>query len=127
MKPQTTPLTDKQLDSTIANMLRWGVTLAAAVVFAGGVISLFNLGATTPDYSHFHPDSFPAISGILHGAVHLNPGNLIELGILILIATPVLRVIFCIAGFARQRDSLYVGVSTTVLLILLYSLFWGGR
>lgn len=121
------PLTDKQLDSGIAAMLRWGVTLAAAVVFVGGVVSLLSLGATIPAYSHFHPDSFPPIAGILCGAFHLNPANLIQLGILILIATPVLRVIFCIAGFLRQRDLLYVAVSTTVLLILLYSLIEGGK
>ena len=107
-------------------MLRWGVTLAAAVLFASGVVSLLNPGATIPDYSHFHADSFPATAGILYGAFHLNPANLIQLGILILIATPLLRVIFCIAGFTRQRDTLYVAISTTVLLILLYSLFQGG-
>jgi uncharacterized membrane protein len=119
-------LTDKQLDLTIARMLRWGVTLAAAVVFVGGVLFLLNPGATTPDYRNFRADSFPSIAGILHGAFHLNPVNLIQLGILILIATPVLRVVFCIAGFARQRDALYVTISITVLLILLYSLFQGG-
>ena len=131
MKPQTKsptkPPTDKELDSSIANMLRLGVTFAAAIVFAGGVVTLLTPDATTPNYSNFHPDSFPAIAGILHDAIHLHSANLIQLGILILIATPVLRVIFCIVGFARQRDSLYVGVSTTVLLILLYSLFLGGR
>jgi uncharacterized membrane protein len=121
------PLTDKQLDSTIASMLCWGVTLAAAVVFAGGVVSLLTPGTTIPDYSHFHADPFPTMAGILYGASHLNPANLIQLGILILIATPVLRVIFCIAGFARQRDLLYIAIGTTVLLILLYSLFRGVR
>ena len=121
------PLTDKQLDLTIARMLRWGVTLAAAVVFVGGVISMLNPGAATLDYSQFRADSFPTIAGIFHGAFHLNPVNLIQVGILILIGTPVLRVVFCIAGFARQRDALYVAISTTVLLILLYSLLPGGK
>ncbi len=121
------PLTDKQLDSTIANMLRWGVTVAASVVFLGGILSLRNPTAAVPDYSHFHPTPIRSLSEVLHGALNLDPSSIIQLGILLLIATPVLRVIFCIAGFARQRDRLYVAISSTVLLILIYSLFSGGR
>ena len=121
------PLTDKQLDSTIANMLRWGVALAAAVVFLGGILSLRNIPTAAPDYAHFQPAPFPNSSGLLHGVAHLEPARIIQLGILLLIATPVLRVVFCIAGFARQRDKLYVAISTTVLIILIYSLFRGGR
>jgi uncharacterized membrane protein len=121
------PLTDKQLDSTIANMLRWGVTLAAAVVFLGGILSLRNPTAAAPDYAHFHPTPLPSLSEILRSAAHLDPSSIIQLGILLLIATPVLRVVFCIAGFSRQRDKVYVFISSAVLLILIYSLFRGGR
>lgn len=117
------PLTDKQLDAAIANMLRWGVTLAAVVVFLGGILSLRNLTAAAPNYAHFQPTPFPTLSGLLHGVAHLDPASIIQLGLLFLIATPVLRVIFCIAGFALQRDKLYVVIGATVLLILLYSLF----
>jgi uncharacterized membrane protein len=121
------PLTDKQLDSTIANMLRWGVAVAAAVVFLGGILSLRNPTTTVPGYAHFRPTPIPSLSEILHGAAHLDPSSIIQLGILLLIATPVLRVVFCIVGFARQRDKLYVFISATVLIILIYSLFRGGR
>lgn len=121
------PLTDKQLDAAIANMLRWGVTLAAVVVFLGGILSMRNIPAAAPNYAHFQPAPFPNRSGLLHAVAHLEPAGIIQLGLILLIATPVLRVIFCIAGFALQRDKLYVAISTTVLLILLYSLFRGGR
>jgi uncharacterized membrane protein len=120
-------LTDKQLDAAIANMLRWGVTVAATVVFFGGILSLRNLTAATPDYTHFQPATIPTLSGLLHGIAHFDPATIIQLGLLLLIATPVLRVIFCVVGFALQRDKLYVAISTTVLLILLYSLVRGGR
>ncbi len=52
---------------------------------------------------------------------------MIQLGILLLIATPVVRVVFCVVGFARQRDRLYVAVRTLVLAILIYSLMSGNR
>jgi uncharacterized membrane protein len=121
------PLTDKELDTAIANMLRWGVTVAAAVVLLGGILSLRNLPATLPDYSRFQPAAMPTLSRLLHAVVHFDPASIIQLGLLLLIATPILRVIFCVVGFALQRDRLYVAISTTVLLILLYSLFRGGR
>ena len=123
------PITDKQLESAIANMLRFGVVLAAIVVFIGALMYLHHPLMAPPDYSHFHatPTSLRTAAGVLRGALQLDAKSVIQLGILILIATPVARVVFCIIGFARQRDGLYIGVSTTVLIILTYSLFRGGR
>jgi uncharacterized membrane protein len=124
-----TPPTDKQLESAIANMLRFGVIIAAVVVVVGGLIYLRNPLIARPDYSHFHaaPTTLRTIAGVLHGVSRLDARSVIQLGILLLIATPVTRVIFCIVGFSRQGDRLYIGVSTTVLIILTYSLFRGGR
>jgi uncharacterized membrane protein len=121
--------TDRQLESSIANMLRFGVILAAIVVVVGGLIYLRNPAIAAPDYSHFHaaPASLRTIAGVLRGVPRLDAKSVIQLGILLLIATPVTRVIFCIVGFARQDDRLYIGISTGVLIILTYSLFRGGR
>jgi uncharacterized membrane protein len=52
----------------------------------------------------------------------LNPLGLIQLGLLLLIATPVARVVFSVAGFAIERDWMYVVITLLVLLTLLYSL-----
>ncbi len=46
--------------------------------------------------------------------------------LLLLIATPVVRVAFSIVGFARQRDKAYVLVTMIVLGLLLYSLIGSG-
>ena len=122
-------ITDKQMEASIGGMLRVGVTISAAIVFLGGILYLREPLAKSPDYSHFiaERESLPNIVGVLQGAAHLNAGNIIQLGILLLIATPITRVVFCIAGFARQKDRLYVLISSSVLLILIYSLFQGGR
>ena len=66
--------------------------------------------------------SLAAASGIVRGAVRLSPRSIIQLGMILLIATPVARVAFCVVGFARQRSRLYVLISLTVLIILLFSL-----
>jgi uncharacterized membrane protein len=116
--------TDHDLDLSVAGMLRFGVTLAACVVLAGGVLYLKHPWRPIPDYSHFHPasDSLRSIGGVVVGAFHLEPRHLIQLGLLLLIATPFARVVYCVWGFARQRDRLYVAISGTVLAVLLYSL-----
>ena len=41
---------------------------------------------------------------------------------MLLIATPIVRVAFCLYSFAMQKDKLYILVSGTVLAVLLYSL-----
>jgi len=121
--------TDHELDLSVAAMLRFGVTLAALVVFAGGVLSLRHPWTPVPDYSHFQlaGPSLRTVAGVLHGVAEGSPASIMQLGLLLLIATPVARVAFCVVGFARQRDRLYVLVSASVLLVLLYSLIRDAR
>ena len=115
--------TDQDLDISIAGMLRFGVSVAAVVVLVGGILSLRHPWVATQDYSHFHPTDkeLRTIAGIFRGAVHFQSKNIIQLGMLLLIATPVVRVAFCVIGFIRQRKFLYVAVSSLVLVILTYS------
>ncbi len=121
---------DKQMEVSIGRMLRVGVTLSAVVVLLGGVLALVRSGGQrVPDYTRFVAAapalrSLPAISA---GVLHLRAPDVISAGILLLIATPVVRVAFCVAGFARQGDRMYVVVSGLVLAILAYSLVQGGR
>ena len=115
--------TDHELDLSVASMLRFGVSLAALVVLTGGIIYLRHPFTPIPNYTHFSPGS-PALrtlSGIYDGVKHLNPRSIIQLGLVLLIATPVARVVFCVIGFARQRKPLYIFVSVLVLAVLLYS------
>jgi uncharacterized membrane protein len=121
--------TDKELDGSIAQMLRAGVLLAAAIVVVGGILYLRHPSMAMPDYSHFHAsqDSLRTIAGIVRGTLQMDAASIIQLGLLILIATPVARVALCIVGFARQRDMIYVGISIGVFAILMYSLIHGGR
>jgi uncharacterized membrane protein len=121
--------TDHELDLSVAAMLRFGVTVAALVVLIGGALSLRHPHANAPDYTHFDPagPSLQTIPGILNGCRHLQAEPLIQLGLVLLIATPVARVVFCVYGFARQRDKLYTVISLSVLLILFYSLTKGAH
>ena len=119
--------TDEDLDIAVAGMLRFGVTLAAIVVLVGGGLALRHPWSVTPDYSHFHAGdaSLRTLSGIFHGMINLKAASIIQLGLVVLIAMPVARVVLCVVGFARQRNWLYVFVSSTVLVILVYGISKG--
>ncbi|HEX3660570.1 MAG TPA: DUF1634 domain-containing protein [Acidobacteriaceae bacterium] len=115
---------DKRLETLVGVMLRTGVLLAAAVVLTGGVMYLVQNHGARPDYAHFTPEpaQFATLKGAATGFLTLEPRSIIMLGLLILIATPVARVLMCVIGFLMERDRLYVAVSSVVLAILLYSL-----
>ncbi|MGO9690281.1 MAG: DUF1634 domain-containing protein, partial [Syntrophobacteraceae bacterium] len=53
--------------------------------------------------------------------------GMIQFGLLVLIATPVMRVFFTVVSFTIQRDRVYVGVTLIVLAVLLFSLSGAGR
>ena len=66
-----------------------------------------------------------SVAGIVANACQLRGRGLIQLGLLLLIATPVLRVVIAAVAFALQRDRLYVAVSLIVLASLAYSMLVG--
>ncbi|HEV2487937.1 MAG TPA: DUF1634 domain-containing protein [Terracidiphilus sp.] len=113
------------LETAMGRMLQIGVTVAAVVVLVGGIFYLQQFGGSRPDYQHFQgaPAALETVRGIVGGAGSMDSRSVIGLGILLLIATPVCRVIFGVVGFAMLRDWFYTAVSTVVLIILLYSFF----
>jgi uncharacterized membrane protein len=119
---------DLSVETTIANLLRGGIVLAAAVVLAGGLLYLARHGSSTPDYRVFRgePIDLSSVAGITKDALAMQGRGLIQLGILLLIATPVARVALSVFAFSVQRDRIYVAVTSIVLALLLYSLAIGG-
>jgi len=122
----TTEWTDRRVEDVIGNLLRAGVLLSALVVWSGAVIYLIRHRHDPADYRVFHgePTDLRHIHGILHDSIALHGRGIIQLGLLLLIATPIARVAFSVFGFAEERDWMYVGFTLIVLLILLYSLGW---
>jgi uncharacterized membrane protein len=118
---------DQRIDQIMAILLRTGVFLAALLVFIGGVIYLSRHSTPVMDYRVFQgePREFRSIPGILGDAKQFHGRGLIQLGLLLLIATPVARVLFSVFAFARQKDWTYVAVTLVVLALLTYSLLGG--
>jgi uncharacterized membrane protein len=112
------------MDLMIATLLRGGVILAAATTLAGGIWYFFQHGGAMPDYRVFRgePVELQNFSGVLNGIAHGHSEALIQLGLLILIATPIARVALSVAAFAVERDRTYVGMTLLVLAALIFSL-----
>jgi uncharacterized membrane protein len=117
--------TDKRIDEIMGLLLRGGVFLAATIVFIGGVIYLSRHAIPATDYRVFtgEPASFTTIHGIVASALSHSGRGLIQFGLLILIATPIARVVFSVFAFIYERDWKYVAFTLIVLALLLYSLF----
>jgi uncharacterized membrane protein len=114
---------DERLEVVVANLLRIGVLVAAALVIAGAIPNMIGRSCTT----HFHvfrgePADLRSVKGIVSDARHLETRGIIQFGLLLLIATPIARVIVSLVTFVLQRDRLYVVVTSIVLAVLLYSL-----
>jgi uncharacterized membrane protein len=117
-------MTDERIDKVIGTLLQVGVLAAAAVVLAGGVWLLAGSGRSTPSYQQFRgePPELRSPSRVVAGIVHPRAEIVIQFGLLLLIATPVARVMFSLAAFGVQRDWTYVVITLIVLLVLAYSL-----
>ena len=116
---------DQRMERFIGGMLRVGVLLSFALVSAGVALYLAGHAGDSPGFQVFRgePRALRGVVGIAHEARALEGAGVIQLGLLVLVATPVARVAFSVFGFASQRDRTYVAITLLVLTILCVSLF----
>jgi uncharacterized membrane protein len=119
---------DRKIEEIVGSLLRTGVMTSAAVVLVGAFIYLIRHGRSPADYHVFRgePSDLRTLSGIFHSALTLRGRGIVQLGLVLLIFTPVARVAFSIWGFAEEHDRMYVIFTSIVLVILLYSLLGSG-
>jgi uncharacterized membrane protein len=119
--------TDQKVETILGNVLRTGVIVSAVVVLIGAVIYLSHHAANSPDYRSFkgEPIELRSVAGILKAARAMSGRGIIQLGLLLLIATPVMRVLLSFFSFIKQRDKPYVVITLIVFIVLMYSIFMG--
>ena len=122
--PARAPLTDRRMDEIIGALLRYGVMLSGSVVAAGGIWYLIQYGTTPPGYHIFRgePEYLRHLRGIVSGIPGFHCRRMMQLGLVLLISTPVARVAFSVLAFMLQRDRIYVVITLIVLAVLLFSL-----
>lgn len=110
------------IQQLIGNTLRWGVTAACAVALCGGLLYLFKHGGEPmPDYTRFTggETAYTTLRGIFGGLAAFEAKEWIQLGVLVLILTPVMRVALSLIDFLEERDWLYAAITATVLAIII--------
>lgn len=118
---------DKKIDNEnnnveviVARCLQIGVALSAVIIFAGLLMFLLT------GQSGYPGSTYPtSINNVFHGVIMLKPYAIILLGLLILILTPVFRVAVSIIAFFKEKDYLYVGITSVVLIILIVGFLLG--
>jgi uncharacterized membrane protein len=114
---------DLQFEIFLSNLLKYGVLLTSTVVLIGGILYLIDCGAEPANYHFFQgePSTLCSPIGILTAVLSGNCRGIIQLGLLLLIATPIIRVIFSLLIFLWRRDFIYVIITSLVLGGLIYS------
>jgi uncharacterized membrane protein len=129
MNAKRPAISDAGIDALIGGLLRVGVVVSSLVVLIGGCLFLIRHGNELHDYHMFYgePSKLRSVLGIIREACSFSSRGIIQFGLLLLIATPVMRVAFAVAAFIIRKDRIYVVVTLIVLSVLLFSLAGGGR
>ena len=119
----------ESMNRIIGDVLRFGVLLAAVVITAGTLLLAASTGSTDAGASLTyssdqipHGSFDPSLTEVVGGVEALNPYSVIELGVLLLLATPVTRVGFSVYLFAAAGDRAFLYITITVLLLLIFSM-----
>ncbi|WP_432713633.1 DUF1634 domain-containing protein [Pedobacter sp.] len=115
---------DQDTQVILGTLLRVGVMLSMAVVLLGGLLYLIGHHKEVVDYSVFIPSAnkYSAIDVIFTGLKSMDSAAIIQFGTLLLIFTPIMRVVFSVFSFLIEKDYLYVLIGLFVLCVILFSL-----
>ncbi len=123
----------RDMELFIGRLLRYGVILSCGITLIGGIFYLIQHGTQMPDYSPI-PDGQPfegasmylrELSTILPRVMSLDGAAIIQLGVCVLIATPILRVAVSVIAFLIEKDFLYVVITLIVLTIIIANMLLG--
>jgi uncharacterized membrane protein len=128
----------RRMELLVSTCLRVGIMLGAILIVVGLLLLAYTgqtgyaaipphgLSALLRFSVPGSPGHFPTTPGqVVHDAMAGKPYAIIELGLLVLLVTPALRVALSVGFFAAQRDRLYVGITLLVLAVLLASYLLG--
>ena len=106
----------------IVTVLGWGASLAT-LLMAGGILLLLLSPGEAVDSRY----SFQQLETLIRDLfVHPSPSGYASLGLLLLVMTPMARLVVTAVGFGRARDWKYAGISVAVLMVILLGIVLGG-
>lgn len=124
MKEVKPKFQDRDIEQRMGNLLRYGVLTALLVVLIGAVVYLFQHGSGKPSYRQFvgEPKRLIEIKKVWQSAMQGRGRSIIQLGLFILIATPIARIVFSVIGYILEKDYLYILITLIVLGAIIFSL-----
>jgi len=125
--PATRDSRDERIELVIGRLLQVGVLASAIVVVVGGIMLLAQYGHLAANFRNFRSEdaALRSVAGVVRAALTGDSRAIVQLGLVLLIATPVARVALTLGAFVIQRDRLYILTTSIVLALLLYGLIWG--
>ncbi|MDM1294633.1 DUF1634 domain-containing protein [Sphingobacterium sp. N143] len=119
---------DKDISLLVGQILRIGVIVASSTLVVGGLWYLAVHGQDpVPNYREFAGEGSAntTITGIIIGAFSRHVPQIIQLGVLLLICTPIVRVVGSLFGFIIEKDRLYIIITLIVLIVIIGSILSG--
>ncbi|HEY5326365.1 MAG TPA: DUF1634 domain-containing protein [Mucilaginibacter sp.] len=118
---------DRDIQLLLGQVLRAGTVISITIVLFGGIIYLYNHGGANANYRVFIgiPDFIRHFNDLICNTFILKGQAIIQVGIILLIATPIIRVICSAIGFVLEKDYMYLGISLLVLFIIFISMISG--
>lgn len=118
-------LGDKDVQVILGTLLRVGVLISTSIVLIGGIVFMSTHTNQLVSFENFKPEEakFSSIADIFIGLRTFDGLAIIQFGVLLLIFTPIARVVFSIFSFLMEKDYMYVGIGLIVLCIIITSLY----
>lgn len=124
---------ERDIELYIGNVLRYGVIISCIITLLGGVFYIYQHLGVIPNYKQLPQgvefkgvaEYLRELTTILPEVFKLNGAAIIQLGVVVLIATPIVRVAFSAFSFLLERDYMYVVITIIVLLIIVSNMILG--
>jgi len=123
--------TERDLELIMGKLLRYGVIVSCIITVIGGIIYLFQHRGMVPNYTpttttfEGTPEYLRQLSTIIPRIIAFDGAAIIQLGVIALVATPILRVVFSLFAFLYEKDYMYVVITAIVLTIIIINMLFG--
>lgn len=113
---------ERDMEVFIGKLLRYGVIASCVITIFGGIIYIYQ-HQTLPDDQVDH--YLRELTSIIPHMLAFKGDAIVQFGVCVLIATPIMRIVVSIFAFIIEKDYLYITITVIVLCIILANMIFG--
>ncbi len=117
-------ITNRSFQDTLGLILLMGTLISTLLVLLGSIFYLIQHGSETFSFHTLQTENTLTLTQFFQTPSSIMPLNLIELGLLALVFTQLIRVAVLVYFYWQTHDFFFTAVSLFILSILVYSLLW---